>query len=50
MTRNAFIADVDTDEIGAIEEGMKSRDDAHGKDYNAEIIKMIQERMEIGKR
>ena len=48
--RNAFIADVNSEEEQAIEDVIKSRNEAHAKDYNAEILKMIQERMEVGKK
>jgi len=50
LTGNAFLADIRPDEEEAIADVMAARDKAHGKDYNAEIIKMIEARMAIGKK
>ena len=48
---NAFLAgaDITVEESEAIDDVMASRDEAHGKDYNAEIIEMIEARMKVGK-
>jgi len=48
--RNAFISDIRPDEEEAINAVIESRNEAHAKDYNAEILKMIQKRMAIGKK
>ena len=49
--RNAFLGDINAEENeAAIDEVIKSANDRHAKDYNAEILEMIQERMEVGKK
>ena len=48
--RNAFLGDIRADEEEAIDEVIKSANDRHAKDYNAEILEMIRERMDVGKK
>ena len=49
--RNAFLGDINAEENeAAIDEVIKSANDRHAKDYNAEILEMIRERMDVGKK